>query len=112
MSHEFTEDEILDEIKHHLEENAIMLFMKGTPRAPRCGFSATVVEIFDSMGVQYGAMDVLPDPKIREVLSRHSNWPTIPQVFLRGELIGGGDIVKELAASGELETKIEAALVG
>ena len=110
MSHELTDEAILDEIKHHLNENAVMLFMKGSPRAPSCGFSAAVVEIFDSMGVQYGAMDVLADPRIREVLSQHSNWPTIPQVFLRGELIGGGDIVKELAASGGLKAKIEAAL--
>lgn len=107
-----TEADILTNIRSEIDKNPIMIFMKGNPTFPRCGFSAAVVDIFERMGVQYGAMDILPDPRLRQMLSSHSNWPTIPQVFIRGEFIGGCDIVREMDANGELKKKVEAAIVG
>ena len=97
-----TEDQIRDEIVDAIKGNRVMLFMKGTPDMPRCGFSAQTARILDEAGVEYAAMDVLPDPRIRQVLSSHSNWPTIPQLFVDGELVGGCDIVTEMYESGEL----------
>src|SRR5947209_3166979 len=97
-----TEDQILHQIKTIVAENRVTLFMKGLPEAPRCGFSARVVERLNDAGVEYAAVDVLVDPRIRQVLSAYSNWPTIPQLFVGGELVGGCDIVEELADSGEL----------
>ena len=79
-----------------------MLFMKGTPDGPRCGFSARTVAILNALGVEYAALDILPDPRIREELSAISNWPTIPQLFVNGELVGGADIALEMFQSGEL----------
>ena len=79
-----------------------MLFMKGTPDAPRCGFSARVTQMLNTSGADYSAMDILPDPRIREELSGLSGWPTIPQLFVAGELVGGCDIVTEMFESGEL----------
>jgi len=98
-----TNDEIRDFLQNAIDENKVMLFMKGTPDEPRCGFSLRTSAALNSMGVQYAAMDILPDPRIREELSSLSGWPTIPQVFVGGELVGGADIVEELEASGELE---------
>jgi monothiol glutaredoxin len=95
-----------DEIRHFLEqaiaENDVMLFMKGTPDAPRCGFSARTVSIMESLGVPFAAVDILPDPRIRQELSALSNWPTVPQLFVKGELVGGCDIVTEMYEAGEL----------
>src|SRR5438034_10693389 len=79
-----------------------MLFMKGTPEAPRCGFSMRTSGCLNVLGVQYAAMDILPDPRIREELSAISNWPTIPQLFVDGQLVGGSDIVLEMFENGEL----------
>jgi monothiol glutaredoxin len=79
-----------------------MLFMKGTPHAPACGFSARTAGALNSLGVKYAALDILPDPRIREQLSALSGWPTIPQLFIGGELVGGCDIVTEMFESGEL----------
>src|ERR1044071_4647304 len=97
-----TREEIRQEIEAAIREERVMLFMKGTPHQPRCGFSARVTAILNSLGVEYGAMDILPDPQIREELSALSNWPTIPQLFVNGELVGGCDIVTEMFDSGEL----------
>jgi monothiol glutaredoxin len=79
-----------------------MLFMKGTPDQPRCGFSMRTAAALNALGVQYAAMDILPDPRIREELSGLSGWPTIPQLFVDGKLVGGCDIVMEMYESGEL----------
>src|SRR5688500_9503348 len=79
-----------------------MLFMKGTPDMPRCGFSARTVAMLDQLGTDYAAMDILPHPLIRQELSELSGWPTIPQLFIGGELVGGCDIVTEMYESGEL----------
>ena len=79
-----------------------MLFMKGTPNQPACGFSARTSGALNALGVKYAALDILPDPRIREELSGLSGWPTIPQLFVKGELVGGSDIVMEMFESGEL----------
>jgi monothiol glutaredoxin len=97
-----TNEEIRAELKRAIDEEHVMLFMKGTPDAPRCGFSARVTQILNASGADYSAMDILPDPRIREELSGLSGWPTIPQLFVDGELVGGCDIVTEMFESGEL----------
>jgi monothiol glutaredoxin len=97
-----TDEQIRDEIKRAIGEERVMLFMKGTPDMPRCGFSARVAQILNASGVDYAAMDILPDPRIREQLSELSGWPTVPQLFVGGELVGGCDIVTEMFESGEL----------
>ena len=89
-------------IQEAITENPVILFMKGNPDAPACGFSARTVSILQSMGAKFAAVDILPDPRIRQELSALSNWPTIPQLFVGGELIGGADIVNEMYQSGEL----------
>ena len=83
-----------------------MLFMKGTPDIPRCGFSARTVQCLNESGAEFASMDILPDPRIRQELSAHSGWPTIPQLFIDGELVGGCDIVSELHESGELRRMV------
>ncbi|HZU39522.1 MAG TPA: Grx4 family monothiol glutaredoxin [Solirubrobacteraceae bacterium] len=90
-------------IREAIAENPVLLFMKGNPDAPACGFSARTVAILQSLGKPFAAVDVLPDPRIRQELSALSNWPTIPQLFVDGELIGGCDIVTEMYESGELQ---------
>jgi monothiol glutaredoxin len=100
------EQQISAAIKEAIAENDILLFMKGTPEAPRCGFSARTVAALESLGAPFAAVDILPDPRIRQELSAISNWPTIPQLFVRGELIGGCDIVTEMYESGELAEAI------
>jgi monothiol glutaredoxin len=92
-----------DAIREAISEHDVILFMKGTPEAPACGFSARTVAILQSLEVPFAAVDVLPDPRIRQELSAISNWPTIPQLFHDGELVGGCDIVTEMYESGELE---------
>ncbi len=97
-----TDDQIREEILETIQRNRVMLFMKGTPDAPRCGFSARSVQCLDAAGAEFAAMDILPDPRIRQQLSAHSGWPTIPQLFIDGELVGGCDIISELYETGEL----------
>jgi monothiol glutaredoxin len=97
-----TNQEISDFLKNAIAENRVMLFMKGTPDQPRCGFSMRTSAAINAMGVQYAAMDILPDPRIREELTAISGWPTIPQLFIDGKLVGGCDIVLEMYESGEL----------
>ncbi len=93
---------IRDAIAEAIGEHEVILFMKGTPEAPACGFSARTVAALQSAGARFAAVDVLPDPRIRQELSALSNWPTIPQLFVKGELVGGCDIVMEMYESGEL----------
>ena len=97
-----------EQVERAIADNPVLLFMKGTPDMPRCGFSAQTARILDDTGVEYAAMDVLPDPRIRQVLSAHSNWPTIPQLFVDGELVGGCDIVTEMYETGELHEALGA----
>ena len=94
--------EIRDFIDSSIKENEVMLFMKGTPEAPACGFSMRTSGALNALGVRYAALDILPDPRIREELSGLSGWPTIPQLFVKGELVGGCDIVVEMYENGEL----------
>ena len=97
-----TNDEIKGFIENAIKENRVMLFMKGTPQQPACGFSMRTSGALNALGVKYAALDILPDPRIREELSGLSGWPTIPQLFVDGELVGGCDIVMEMFESGEL----------
>jgi monothiol glutaredoxin len=103
-----TNDEIRGFIENAIKENSVMLFMKGTPHQPACGFSARASGALNALGVQYAALDILPDPRIREELSAVSGWPTIPQLFVDGELVGGSDIVMEMFESGELASLLGA----
>jgi monothiol glutaredoxin len=93
---------IREAIQEAIAEHDVILFMKGTPEAPACGFSARTVGILQDLEVPFAAVDILPDARIRQELSAISNWPTIPQLFHRGELVGGCDIVTEMYESGEL----------
>jgi monothiol glutaredoxin len=97
-----TNDEIRDFIQQAIGENPVMLFMKGTPEAPACGFSARTSAVLNTMNVRYAALDILPDPRIRQELSGLSDWPTIPQLFIEGKLVGGHDIVMEMYEDGSL----------
>lgn len=101
-----TENPIREAIAGAIGENEVLLFMKGTPERPACGFSARTVAALDALGAPYAAIDVLPDPRIRQELSTLSNWPTIPQLFVRGELVGGCDIITEMYESGELAAAV------
>ena len=98
-----SEQEILDAIQSEVAGNKVFLYMKGTPEMPRCGFSNQVVQILNHVGADYGARDILVDPRIRVVLSGWSEWPTIPQLFVDGKLVGGCDIVTEMFQDGELQ---------
>jgi monothiol glutaredoxin len=104
-----TEDEIRQEVLNSIAQNRVMLFMKGTPEMPRCGFSMQTVACLKDAGAEFAAMDILPDPRIRQLLSEHSGWPTIPQLFVDGELVGGCDIVTELHETGQLKELVNAA---
>ena len=99
---ETTENPIREAISGAIAEHDVLLFMKGTPERPACGFSARTAAALDALGKPYAAVDILPDPRIRQELSAISNWPTIPQLFVSGELVGGADIVAEMYESGEL----------
>ena len=93
----------IDEIKQNLTENDVVLFMKGTPVQPMCGFSATVVQILSHMGVKFKGVNVLEDPELRQGIKEFTNWPTIPQLYVKGEFVGGCDIIKEMFQNGELK---------
>ena len=94
--------QIRDAIKNAIDDNKVILFMKGTPEQPACGFSARTVASLQALGTPFAAVDILPHPAIRQELSALSKWPTIPQLFVDGELVGGCDIVLEMYANGEL----------
>ena len=97
-------DEITTFLDKTIADNGVVLFMKGTPEQPRCGFSSLVVQVLDHLGVEYVGVDVLQDEALREGIKTYSDWPTIPQLYLKGEFIGGADIVREMFQSGELKT--------
>jgi len=95
--------ELKAQVEDLLAQNRVLLFIKGTPEAPRCGFSMRVVQVMEALGVEYGAIDVLPALQpLREVTEEISDWPTFPQLYVKGELVGGCDIVEEMLDSGEL----------
>src|SRR5204863_3033037 len=93
---------IRDAIQKAIDDHEVILFMKGTPDAPACGFSARTVGALQALGAPFAAVDILPDPRIRQELSAISSWPTIPQLFVGGELVGGCDIITEMYETGEL----------
>jgi len=97
-------------IQATIDENKIVIFMKGSPSFPMCGFSAATIEVFNALEVPYETVDVLQDPEIREGIKIFSRWPTIPQVYVAGKFLGGCDIVREMHAGGELKHTIEKAL--
>ena len=92
-----------NQIQQDITENRVMLYMKGTPESPQCGFSAKVTEILRGHGITFGSKDVLADENLRQGIKEFSNWPTIPQLYINGKLVGGCDIVTELDGTGELK---------
>ena len=96
-----------EQIEKTVNENDVVLYMKGTPVFPQCGFSSTVVQVFDYLGVEYASVNVLEDMDIRQGIKEFNNWPTIPQIFLKGEFVGGCDIVREMFESGELQALLK-----
>lgn len=102
--------DVLKQIKSDVESNKILIYMKGTPEAPQCGFSAATVKLFQSFGVSFATRDVIANDDLRQNVPQFSNWPTFPQIFINGKLIGGCDIVHELHERGELEPLIKEAL--
>ncbi|HUH86013.1 MAG TPA: Grx4 family monothiol glutaredoxin [Stellaceae bacterium] len=97
-----TNNTVIDRIKRDVTDNAVLLYMKGTPVFPQCGFSAAVVQILTHLGVKFKGIDVLADPEIRQGIKEFSSWPTIPQLYVKGEFVGGCDIIREMFESGEL----------
>ena len=94
-------------IQREIDDNSVVLFMKGTPMFPQCGFSAAVVHALTQTGVKFKGVDVLTDPTLREGIKTFSDWPTIPQLYVKGEFVGGCDIVREIYESGELQKLLE-----
>ena len=97
------DNSVEERIKSDIESNDVVLYMKGTPVFPQCGFSSTVVQVLTHLGVKFKGIDVLTDPSLREGIKQFSSWPTIPQLYVKGEFIGGCDIVREMYESGELQ---------
>ena len=96
-----------DRIRQQITDTPVVLFMKGTPVFPQCGFSAAVVQILTTLGVKFKGVDVLADPEIREGIKVFSQWPTIPQLYVKGEFVGGCDIIREMYETGELQQVLE-----
>ena len=102
---------VQEKIRNQVTTNSIVLYMKGTPQSPQCGFSGATVQILQACGVQdFTAVNVLADPEIRDGIKAYANWPTIPQLYIKGELVGGADIVRELYQQGELQKLINSAV--
>jgi monothiol glutaredoxin len=98
---------VFERIKQDVTSNPVVLYMKGTPVFPQCGFSAAVVQILSELGVKFKGIDVLTDPEIRQGIKEFSSWPTIPQLYVKGEFVGGCDIIREMAETGELKQLLE-----
>ncbi|SFR74773.1 monothiol glutaredoxin [Marinobacter daqiaonensis] len=101
--------DINDQIKSQLEENPVIIYMKGTPQAPQCGFSSRTVQALMGCGERFAFVNILDNQELREALKTYSNWPTYPQLYINGELVGGCDIVLELSESGELAEMVKGA---
>ncbi len=102
-------DEVLASIEGQLKKNKVLIYMKGNPKFPQCGFSDATIRIFESFDYPFETVDVLADPQIRDGIKRYSNWPTIPQIFVDGKFIGGCDIVREMHERGELAQVLKSA---
>ncbi|WP_119168791.1 Grx4 family monothiol glutaredoxin [Algihabitans albus] len=98
-----TDNPVFERIKHDISENDVVLFMKGTPVFPQCGFSAAVVQALSHLGVKFKGINVLEDPGLRDGIKQFSSWPTIPQLYVKGDFVGGCDIVREMFQTGELQ---------
>jgi monothiol glutaredoxin len=94
---------VFERIKQEVTDNSVVVFMKGTPMFPQCGFSAAVVHVLSQLGVKFKGIDVLTDPSLRDGIKQFSNWPTVPQVYINGEFVGGCDIIREMYTTGELQ---------
>jgi monothiol glutaredoxin len=105
-------DGVLQEIDNEVRNNKVVVYMKGTPAFPMCGFSAATVQVLREIGVPFKAIDILAEPEKRDAIKSYSNWPTIPQVYVGGKFIGGCDIVREMHARGELAPLLRAAVQG
>jgi len=101
----------LDKIKNQIAENPIILYMKGSPAMPQCGFSARAVQCLKACDVAFASVDVIANPDIRQTLPQYANWPTFPQLYVKGELIGGSDIIAEMYEQGELEALLREAVI-
>jgi monothiol glutaredoxin len=97
------ENDTIETIKKQINENLILLYMKGSPKLPQCGFSSRAVQCIEACGVDFAFVDILANPDIRQTLPQYADWPTFPQLYVKGELIGGSDIIAEMYAEGELE---------
>ena len=102
-----SDNPVFDRIQGEINENDVVLFMKGSPMMPQCGFSAAVTHLLSTLQVKFKGVDVLQDMEVREGIKQFSNWPTIPQLYVKGEFVGGCDIVREIAESGELQQIFE-----
>jgi monothiol glutaredoxin len=100
---------IHEKIQSLINSNKVFLFIKGTPEAPRCGFSANTMSILSNMGVEYGSFDILTDPELRQSIKEFSKWPTFPQIYVNGQLLGGNDILTEMYHSGQLADELSKA---
>ena len=100
-------EDVLKKIEEQVKQNKIMLYMKGTPDFPMCGFSAATIQVLDSYKVEYASLNVLEDPAIRDGIKRYANWPTIPQLYINGEFVGGCDIIREMFQAGELQSLLK-----
>ena len=100
---------VQDRIKQQISENSIVLYMKGSPQFPQCGFSGKSVQLLQACGAKFASVDILVDPEIREGIKQFSNWPTIPQLYIKGQFIGGCDIMTELYQNGELQKLVAGA---
>jgi len=100
-------DDVIKEIDDEIRNNKIMIYMKGNPTFPQCGFSAATIEIFQELGKPFHTVDVLSEPAKREGIKRYSNWPTIPQVYIDGKFVGGCDIVREMFTTGDLQRLVD-----
>jgi monothiol glutaredoxin len=109
---DFVSEPIFDRIKREISENPVMVYMKGTPEFPQCGFSGATVRIFELLKTPIASRNVLEDPELRDGIKRFSNWPTIPQVYIGGTFIGGSDIMREMYQSGELAELVKKTLEG
>lgn len=101
---------IQEKISEEIKKNPIMLYVKGSPQMPMCGFSKAVMDVFSSLGVPFETRDVLSDPELRDGIKQFTSWPTIPQIFINGEFVGGCDIVRDLYQRGELQKLVKAAV--
>lgn len=102
-----SDNPVFDRIQQEINENEVVLYMKGTPIFPQCGFSATVVQVLSELEVKFKGIDVLMDPTLRDGIKQFSDWPTVPQLYVKGEFVGGCDIIKEMFETGELKQHLE-----